>query len=138
MSDREILITVKDRERLEELLEVAREFHFRYRGDLQKLADELQRSRTMDPSEMPATVVTMNSRVKLVDVDTGEEMEYTLVFPNEAGIDAGRLSVLSPVGTAILGYRVDDVIEWEVPGGRRRIRIVSVPYQPEAAGHRDL
>ncbi len=138
MTEREIRITTKDRKRLEELLEVAREFHFRYRGDLQKLAEELQRSRTVDSSEISPSVVTMNSRVRLVDLDTGEEMEYTLAFPNEASIEAGRISILSPVGTAILGYAVGDSIEWDVPGGKRRIAIAAVPYQPEAAGYQQL
>jgi regulator of nucleoside diphosphate kinase len=138
MTERDIYITIKDRDRLEELLQVAREFHFRYRGDLKKLADELQRCKTVESSEMPAFVVTMNSQVSLVDMETGEEMEYTLVFPDEANIEDGRISVLSPVGTAILGYTVGDSVEWDVPGGKRRIRIAAVPYQPEAAGHQQL
>lgn len=138
MTERDIYITVRDRNRLEELLLVAREFHFRYRGDLQKLADELQRCTAVQSSEVPASVVTMNSRVSLVDLDTGEEMEYTLAFPDEANIEDGRISILSPVGTAILGYAVGDNVEWDVPGGKRRIRIAAVPYQPEAAGHQQL
>ena len=138
MTKREICITTKDRERLEELLEVAKEFDFRSRGDLQRLAEELQRSKVVDSNEMPPSVVTMNSRVRLVDLDTGETMEYTLVFPHEANIETGRLSILSPVGTAILGYATGDSIEWDVPGGKRQIRIAAVPYQPEAAGHQHL
>lgn len=138
MSNRDISITNQDRKRLEELLEVAREFNYRDRGDLRSLAEELRRGRAVDSRDIPPTVVTMNSRVALLDVGTGEKMEYTLVFPQEADIDSGRISVLSPIGTAVLGYSVGDEIEWNVPGGTRRIRIVAVPYQPEAAGHDHL
>ncbi len=138
MSKREISITSQDRKRLEELLAVAREFSHRDRGDLQSLAEELQRSHVVDPRQVPSEVVTMNSRVRLRDLDSDEEMAYTLVFPQDAQADEGRISVLSPIGTAILGYSVGDTIEWAVPAGMRRIKIVAVPYQPEAAGHYHL
>ena len=76
----------------------------------------------------------MNSKVVLRDVDTSAEMTYSLVFPKNADVDAGAISILAPVGTAILGYREGDVIEWPVPSGMRRIRIEEILYQPEAAG----
>ena len=83
---------------------------------------------------MPADVVTMNSRVVVKDLENGESSEYTLVFPEQANIEQGRLSVVSPIGTAILGYAKGDVITWQTPGGPRQIKIVDIPYQPEAAG----
>ena len=67
-------------------------------------------------------------------LDDDSRMEVTLVFPADADIDAGKLSVLSPVGTALLGYAEGDTVEWEVPAGKRRIRIEKILYQPEAAG----
>ena len=76
----------------------------------------------------------MNSQVVLSDLETSEDVIYTLVFPSDADIDAGKISVLAPIGTAILGYRVGDVIEWMVPSGKRRIAIKELRYQPEAAG----
>jgi regulator of nucleoside diphosphate kinase len=76
----------------------------------------------------------MNSQVLLCDIDTLETMTYTLVFPKDADIDSGSISVLAPVGTAILGYRQGDIVEWPVPAGIRRLRIEKVLYQPEAAG----
>jgi len=76
----------------------------------------------------------MNSRVILQDVDTDEEMNYVLVFPKDADVSKGAISVLAPVGTAILGYSKGDVIEWRVPAGMRRIRIKEILYQPESAG----
>jgi regulator of nucleoside diphosphate kinase len=75
----------------------------------------------------------MHSRVALRDLDTGAEMVLTLVFPHEANVDQQRTSILAPLGTAILGYRGGDVIEWQVPGRTRRLRVERVLYQPEAA-----
>jgi regulator of nucleoside diphosphate kinase len=75
----------------------------------------------------------MNSEVALRDLDTGEELVLTLVFPAAANAEARRVSVLAPLGTAVLGYRARDVIEWQVPGGMRRLRVERVLYQPEAA-----
>ena len=134
MEDRTIYITKFDLERLEELLAVAGEFSYRDRGDLEELEAELQKGKLVDSKEVPPNVVTMNSRVRLVDVDKDQPMVFTLVFPKDADIDAGKLSILSPIGTAIFGYSVGDVIEWRVPAGIRRIKIEEVLYQPEAAG----
>ena len=134
MSERRIVITRFDKERLEELIAVAEEFSDHGREDLRALAGELTRATVVSPEEVPQDVVTMNSKVVLRDVDTSAEMTYSLVFPKNADVDAGAISILAPVGTAILGYREGDVIEWPVPSGMRRIRIEKVLYQPEAAG----
>jgi regulator of nucleoside diphosphate kinase len=129
MQDRTIYITKFDLKRLEDLLAVVQE-----RSDLAELEEELQKAKLVDSKEVPPNVVTMNSRVRLLDVDKNRSMVFTLVFPGDADIDAGKLSVLSPIGTAILGYSVGDVIEWRVPRGMRRIKIEHLLYQPEAAG----
>jgi len=135
MKPRKICITEADKRRLEELVAVAGEFGGRARNDLEALAQELARADIVDPKDVRPDVVTMNSRVVLQDVNTHEEMNYVLVFPKDANVDAGAISVLAPIGTAILGYSMGDIIEWPVPAGRRRIRIEKVVYQPEAAGH---
>ena len=75
-----------------------------------------------------------NSKIRVRDLDTGEENEYTLVFPHAADITKRAISILAPVGMALLGFRAGDVIRWPVPGGARTLKIVSVLYQPEAAG----
>ena len=75
----------------------------------------------------------MNSTVRLRDLETGEEETYTLVYPDEADIGENKLSVLAPVGTALLGYRAGDVVEWPVPAGVRRFRIEEVVSQPRGA-----
>jgi len=134
MRDRTVYITKFDLERLEDLLAVAGEFRYRDRADLQELEEELDNCKVVESTEVPPDVVTMNSRVRLRDLATQEEMVFTLVFPKDADIAAGKLSVVSPIGTAILGYSTGDTVEWRVPAGMRRIRIEELLYQPEAAG----
>ncbi len=134
MPERDIFVTDDDARKLRTLLDGVRERNVRDREHLQQLEDELDRARVVAASEIPADVVTMNSKLALRDLDTGEEMMFTVVFPSEANADEHRISVLAPLGTAVLGYRAGDAIEWVVPGRTRRIRIESVLYQPEAAG----
>ncbi len=104
------------------------------RREVNLLRRELDRAHIVASREVGDRVVTMNSQVVLRDLDSGQEFTCRLSFPDEANVEAGRLSVLAPVGTAILGYREGNVIEWEVPAGTRRIRIEKILYQPEAAG----
>jgi regulator of nucleoside diphosphate kinase len=102
---------------------------------LEKLESELVRANVVPREEIPEDVVTMNSRVVFENETTGERREVTLVYPGSADIDAGKISVLVPIGTALLGLRVGQSIDWELPGGeKQRYRIVRVPFQPEAAG----
>ena len=100
-----------------------------------KLEAELLRAHVVPREKIPPDVVTMNSRVVFENQSSGERREVTLVYPGSADIDAGKISVLVPVGTALLGLRVGQSIDWEGPGGvKQRYRIAAVPYQPEAAG----
>ena len=134
-----IYITELDRQRLEKLIELAGERSRRANHlYLAGLEEELERAETVAPEEVPADVITMRSKVRLRDLNTGEEMVYTLVFPSEANFDEGKISVLAPVGTAMLGYRVGNSIEWEVPSGRRRLKVEELIYQPEAADDYNL
>lgn len=134
MNERIIYVTAHDKRRLEELLAVGSTANHRDRNDLKSLRDELGRGQVLKSKDVPANVVTMNSRVKLVDLDDNSEMEVQLVFPDMADIAHGHLSVLSPVGTAILGYREGETVTWKVPDGERHLRIERILYQPEAAG----
>lgn len=134
MGRREIFITKFDHMRLEELINVAKEFGNCERADLAALSGELNNAKSVESRDVPADVVTMNSKVLLKDVDTSETMEYTLTFPREADISKGAISVLAPIGTAILGYSTGSIIEWKVPSKVRRISIEKILYQPEAAG----
>ena len=134
MEERTIYITEFDMKRLRELIVEAKRLDRRGSEYLEGLEGELSRGILVAPADVPPDVVTMNSRVSLVDLDTGEEMVWTLVFPNEADVAQSKISVLAPIGTAMLGYRVGDTFEWKVPDGIRRLQVKSVLYQPEAAG----
>jgi regulator of nucleoside diphosphate kinase len=86
------------------------------------------------PVEVPNDVITMNSTFRLQDLDNAEEAVYSLVFPADADSLRGKISVLAPIGTAVLGYRVGDTVEWDVPAGLKRFTVKEIVYQPEAAG----
>lgn len=133
-----IQITEFDLRRLQALL--AEAHHMRYPGNayLVKLQAELERAQVVAPQDVPADVVTMNSTVVLLDLETGEEETYTLVFPEDADPGQGKVSILAPIGTAMLGYKVGDTFEWQVPAGERRLQVKRILYQPEAAGDFDL
>ncbi|HXG68316.1 MAG TPA: nucleoside diphosphate kinase regulator [Blastocatellia bacterium] len=135
VSQATIYITETDLKRLNKLIEISRESGgFENRPYLNKLEEELERAEVVDPKDIPADVITMRSTVRLKDLDKGQELLYTLVFPTEADSDKGKISVLAPIGTALIGYRVGDTIEWEVPSGVRRLKVEEILYQPEAAG----
>ncbi len=129
-----IRVTLFDLERLKKLLEDAQRTSHRRSVYLTKLQTELDRAKVVKPDKVPSDVVTMNSSVRLVDLDTGKEEVYTLVFPEDANAEQGKISILAPIGTAMLGYEVGDVFEWEVPAGKRRLKVKRILYQPEAAG----
>lgn len=136
MEHRDIYITEYDLNRLLELLDVGLMFRGSTKESqhLDSLKDELDRAHIVQPTDIPPEVVTMNSRVRLRDMSKENELVYTLVFPRDADTVKGRISILAPVGTAILGYRVGDIVEWQVPAGKRNFKIEEVLYQPEAAG----
>ena len=134
-----IQITKPDYERLTKLIEIARERERdANREYLDRLEEELDRAEVVRQKDIPADVITMRSTVRVKDLDTGEELIYRLVFPTEANYDESKISVLAPIGTAMLGYSRGDVIEWQVPSGVRRLSIEDVLYQPEAKGDYDL
>ena len=125
-----IVVTSTDMERLRTLIDTTA-------GDKADALDaELLRAEVVEPTQVPPDVVTMNSRVVYRDEDTGETREVTLSYPKDASLEQGRVSVLAPVGAALLGLSVGQEMEWQLPGGKlKRLRIVSVTYQPQAAGH---
>jgi regulator of nucleoside diphosphate kinase len=113
-------------ERLQALVALCRGNGRADESNLDKLEEELDRAILVDKNLLPPEVVTLDSQVRVVDRDSGEEWAFTLVLPSRADIDAGRVSVLAPLGTAVLGYRSGDEIEWEVPGGPRRLKVTEV------------
>ena len=129
---RPIVVTRPDHERLRILIESARARKRWEEMHLLALADELESAEIVEPDCVPPDVVTMRSRVRVLDMVSGEANTYTICYPTEANFEAGRLSVLAPIGTALLGYREGDVIEWPVPGGVRVLKIEKLEHQPEA------
>jgi len=125
----EIIVTEQDVERLNRLLDVLPA----QSTDASALDRELARARIVPPKSIPSDVVTMNSRVVFED-DSGKRSEVVLGYPHHA--NGATISVLAPVGTALLGLRRGQSIEWCMPSGRsRRLHVLDVLYQPEAAGH---
>ena len=131
MNCRPIVITAEDREHLEGLLGSMFARVVSHPNRFNELRAELDRARIVSPADVPEDVVTMNSTVTLRDLDTNETETYTLVYPDQADIANHRLSVLAPVGTAVLGYRVGDELRWRVPAGWRRLKVEQVLFQPE-------
>ena len=103
-------------------------------AEAEKLMSELNSATVLDPHEIPGDVVTMNSMVKISFPEGGKQLEFKIVYPEEANFKEKKVSIFSPVATALIGYRVGDMIEWMVPGGLTKIRIDQITYQPEAAG----
>jgi regulator of nucleoside diphosphate kinase len=129
-----IYITEFDLKRLKGLIKYAEErWDQRVIAYLEELDEELERAEIVKPEKIPSDVITMNSTFRLNDLDTGEDFVYTLVFPARADSTNGKISVLAPVGTAVLGYRVGDTVQWKVPGGLKRLKVKEIVYQPEAA-----
>lgn len=128
-----LLISSFDKQRLMHLLEeldrTAEE-----REELEDLEREIERGAVVRPEEIPTDVVTMNSTVRVSDREDGTSSVYTIVFPGNADFERGKISILAPLGIALLGYRVGDTVDWTMPGGTRKLRIEEIVYQPEAAG----
>lgn len=107
-------------------------------AEAEKLLTELSNATIVEPQEIPADVVTMNSEVKISFSKTKRSVVFKIVYPDQANIRENKISIFSPIATALIGYRVSDEIEWIVPAGLTRIRIEDILYQPEAAGDYDL
>ncbi len=127
-----IIITAADHSKLSRMLALDVRSP-RERDEAYALERELNRAEIVAPDEIPPDVITMNTRAELLDLDSGERMEFTVVFPMSADSDLGKISVLAPIGTGMLGYRVGDVFEQLAPTGMRRLKVVAVHFQPEAA-----
>ena len=124
MRDHPIVISEPDARVLRGLLARAANGHDQ--EHLEELSLELERAQVLDPAQVAADVVTMHKPLRVLDLSNGTRMELTLVGPAEANVSARRISVLAPLGTALLGNRQGDEVEWVMPGGVRRLRIESV------------
>jgi regulator of nucleoside diphosphate kinase len=129
-----IVITEADYARLLRLIESSRQFRKRDAAHLDALEEEVERATIVKAGDVPHDVVTMNSRVRIKDLNSGRSITYEIVFPTDADVANNRISVLAPIGTGLLGCSVGTTLEWQVPSGLRRLRILEIEYQPEAAG----
>ena len=134
MNPTKILLTRVDAEKLIKLISDAQREGYRGSSYLKLLAGEIDKAEIVEPHEIPSSVITLNSTALLVDLETSEEMVYTLVFPENADPLQGRISILAPIGTAMLGFRTGDTFEWDTPGGKRVLYVKAVTFQPEASG----
>ncbi|MFA6412862.1 MAG: nucleoside diphosphate kinase regulator [Syntrophales bacterium] len=131
---RDIFITESDLERLDRLVSGSKKS-----PNTDRLKSELERAVVVTSGEIPSDVVTMNSRIIFKELDSDEEMEITLVYPSESDVNSRKISILTPVGSALLGLRAGDIIDWPLPSGKIcTYRVISVLYQPEADGRYDL
>ena len=131
MNDRQIVISEPNARVLRTLLR-ARNATAHDQEHLHELSAELDRALVLEPSLVSPTVVTLHAPLRVRDLASGERHELTLVSPSEADVSIGRISVLAPLGTALLGYREGDIVERQMPGGLRRLLIESVMRAPDA------
>lgn len=119
-----ILVSSEDRARLLELVSHAE-------GPVaEQLEHELDRAEVLPLQDVPSDVIVMDSEVEYEELGTGRRRQLRLVFPRDADGAAGRVSILAPLGCALLGLRVGQEIDWRMPGGLRRLRVLSVTRQP--------
>ena len=138
MKSHPIFVTDTDMDRLRRLAQALRYSLFRDQRQLELLEQTLDGAEVTSSERIPASVIRMNSRVRVLDFDTEKRGLYTLVFPENADISKGLISVLAPLGIAFLGHKQGDVIEAKVPGGIRRLRVERVLSGPEITGQRVL
>jgi len=107
-------------------------------AEAENLLNELHAAKIVEPYEVPGDIVTMNSIVRIKFLKTGKEIRFQIVYPDQADMKANKISIFSPVATALIGYKVSDEIDWMVPSGLTKIRIEEIIYQPEAEGNYEL
>ena len=138
MATMTLLVTDPDRVRLRRLIDAQRPYAHGNGMVLDSLEYMLISARVVPPGAVPANVVTMNSKIRVTDVDTEQVETFTLVFPGYADPSKGLVSVLSDRGMAVLGYRSGDMIQYSTGDRIRRLRIDEVVFQPEREGRYDL
>lgn len=133
---RRAIIARSDYDLLQQLLVFPRTRWLADETVIAALSSRLQESLAVDDSDLPSTIVSMHSIVLLNDTASGEVDEFTLVYPDEADILHGKLTVLAPIGSSVLGSRIGQTLRVPVPGGQRSLLIEDILYQPQHALHR--
>jgi len=135
MKTNSVYITQHDLKRLKKLVDGLPDKHLPDGFSLQELAEELNHGIVVSPKEVPENVITMNSRVLLREVSTGETMTCWLVFPDKVDAVKNPVSILSSLGIAMIGYKIGDVFTWESPRGAQEMEVLDILYQPERVGN---
>lgn len=135
---RNIIITDLDYVRLGNLIGSIKKTKNEEISNLTILCEEIARAERINPKEIEPDFVTMNSIIEVVDLDNGKVMTIRLVYPKDADFRKGNISILSLLGSALLGYRVGSIIKFDAPLGEKKIRIKNIIYQPEANGVFDI
>ncbi|HOZ81888.1 MAG TPA: nucleoside diphosphate kinase regulator [Bacteroidia bacterium] len=133
-----LIINRLDYARIKKSISDAKQFKSISNSEAEKLQQELDAAKIVEPEAIPSNVVTMNSIVKLSFLNNDKKIQFQIVYPEQANIKENKISIFSPIATALIGYKVNDEVEWIVPAGLTRIRIDEIVYQPEAAGDFDL
>lgn len=133
-----IIVNKLDYSRIHQCIDFAKRQNTIGANEADILLNELHSAELVEPRDMPDDVVTMNSIVKISFLNTGKAVQFQIVYPDAANMKENKISIFSPVATALIGYRVSDEIEWLVPSGMTKIRIDEIVYQPEAAGDFNL
>jgi len=138
MSAKEIIISSVDSERIRKKIMDERAKTGYLSKELKLLLDELNRAKVLKPEEIPSDVLTMHSRVRLHYVSNGKSLEIQIVYPEEANVQEGKVSIFAPIATALLGYKKGDVVDWPVHNNIMKVKIDEIIYQPEAEGNYQL
>lgn len=133
-----LIVNRLDYARIRKCISDAKQFKSITDVEAERLMKELDSARILEPENIPSNVVTMNSIVKLSFVNTNKQVQFQIVYPDKANIKENKISIFSPIATALIGYKINDEIEWIVPAGLTKLRIDEIIYQPEAAGDFDL
>ena len=132
MTSHSIVVSDADMDRLSRLVRAFKHSLFRDQLQLESLDKTLESAEVASSERIPRDIIRMNSHIHVLDLDTGKKERYTLVFPEQADISANRISVLAPVGIALLGHKKGEVIEARVPGRTRRLKVEQVRFRCEA------
>ncbi|MCK9269015.1 MAG: nucleoside diphosphate kinase regulator [Bacteroidales bacterium] len=133
-----LIVNRLDYGRIKKYIEQARQLRSINAAESEKLLEELENAQVREPQDIPSDVVTMNSIVKVSFLNTKKEVQFQLVYPDQANFKEQKISIFSPIATALIGYKVGDEVEWVVPGGLTKLKIEQIVYQPEAAGDYQL
>ncbi len=133
-----LILNKLDYLRIQKCIEDAKQLKSITAVEADSLMKELNSADIMEPEKMPANVVTMNSEVRISFLNTNKQIQFKIVYPREANVKENKISIFSPIATALIGYKVGDEVEWIVPAGLTRIRIDEIVYQPEASGDYNL